>query len=157
VIGRLKQYLEENGVAYEVLAAPGEEAYTAQELAARLHISGRELLKVVIVKADGRPCLAVVPAAKRLDLKKVAELLGAKRASLAPESEFAALFPDCEVGAEPPFGNLYGLETLVDDHFLTQEQVTFLAGSHREAVQMDRGRFEELVRPKVGDFCQPWQ
>ncbi len=154
--GRLKQYLEEQGVPYQVLRA-SEETYTAQETAAGLHVSGKELLKVVMARADGRLCMAVVPAARRLDLAKVAALMGSKQARLVPEGEFAALFPDCEVGAEPPFGHLYGLETLLDDHVLARDEVTFLAGSRQEAVQMSRADYERLARPKVGNFCQPWQ
>jgi Ala-tRNA(Pro) deacylase len=156
MIPRLKQYLDENGVRYEVLTTP-EAAYTAQELAARFHVSGKELLKPVVVKADGRFCLAVVPAKLRLDLGKVADLLGVKKVSLAREGEFQDLFPDCEVGAEPPFGNLYGLETLVDDHLMADDEVTFLTGSHQEAVQMTRPDYERLVKPRLGDFCAPWQ
>jgi Ala-tRNA(Pro) deacylase len=156
VTGRLKQYLEENRVPYKVLTA-AEGAYTAQETAARLHVSGKELAKAVIIKADGRLVMAVVPADRRVDFRKVAELVGASRATLARESEFEGAFPDCEVGAAPPFGNLYGLETLLDEHFLAQDQVTFLTGSHQEAVQMSRADYERLVQPRVADFCQPWK
>lgn len=153
--GRLKQYLEESGVSYGVLACSAE-AYTAQEKAANLHISGKELLKVVMVMADGRPCMAVLPADKRLDLKKLAHLMGARRVSLATEAEFAALFPDCEIGAAPPFGNLYGVEVAVDSCCQERAQVAFLSGTHREAVRMETALFERLVGPRFGDFCQPW-
>jgi len=155
--GRLKAYLDENRAAYRVLSTP-EETYTAQETAHKLHVSGKELLKVVVVKTDGQGFhLAVVPAARLVDLRKVAEVVGADRASLASEGEFQERFPDCEVGAEPPFGHLYGIDTLVDEHVMERGEVAFLAGSHHEAVEMSRADFERLARPKVGDFCKPWQ
>jgi len=153
---RLREFLEHSRVPYEVLRA-SEDAYTAQEVAARLHVSGNELLKPVVLKADGRLVLAVVPAARRVDVRKAAELVGAKQVSLAPEGEFTHLFEDCDAGAEPPFGDLYGVETLLDDHVLGQAQVAFMAGTHHEAVQMGRADYERLARPKVGDLCQPWQ
>jgi Ala-tRNA(Pro) deacylase len=153
VIGRLKKYLEENGVPYEVLRAP-EETFTAQETAAAMHVSGKEMIKPVLVKVDGRMSMAVLPAWRLLDFRKMALLVGAEEIRLAKESEFRELFPDCDLGAEPPFGNLYGLEVLLDDHLLSQQNVTFLAGSYKEALQISRSDYERLARPKTGDFCQ---
>lgn len=153
---RLKQFLEENHVPYQLLFS-GEEAFTAQEIAARLHVSGKKLAKPVFFKADGRLHMAVLPADRRLDLNKAARLVGAARASLAREEEFAGRFPDCEVGAEPPIGRLYGLDTLLDEHLRQFDTVVFLGGDRREAVELGRADYERLAEPGSGDICQPWQ
>ncbi len=150
ILTTLKQYLDTEAVPYEVLThAP---AYTAQEVAAAQHVAGRELAKVVIARADGAFVMAVLPAPRRLDLQKLGAALGARDVRLATEPEFAALFPQCDPGAMPPFGNLYGLPVVVDASLAADETVVFQAGTHTETVRMRYDDFVSLVRPRVRDL-----
>lgn len=149
---RLEVLLKEHDVPFKSLVHP--EAYTAQEVAASMHVKGRELAKTVIVKTDGRFVMAVLPAHGLVDFQKLKEVLGQKDVRLASEDEFRALFPDCETGAEPPFGNLYSVDTLVDESLTRDEEIYFNAGTHYEAVEMRYRDFEELVRPRVADFMK---
>jgi len=129
------------------------EAYSAQRLAGLLHIPGQQLAKMVMAQADGELVMLVLPAPYRLDLAKVKKVLKAKSVRLAKEEEFAKLFPDCEVGAMPPFGNLYNIPLYVDRTLATQPQIAFPAGSHREIMQVAYADFERTARPIVADFC----
>jgi Ala-tRNA(Pro) deacylase len=144
---KLESYLRENGVAYEVQHHP--QAFTAQEVAASEHIPGRILAKVVIVIADEKPTMLVLPANEHVYLPEVARILKVKEARLAEESEFAPLFPDCEVGAMPPFGNLYNLPVFVDAALTDQDRIFFQAGSHTDTMSMRYSDFARLVRPTV--------
>lgn len=144
---KLESYLRENGVAYETQHHP--QAFTAQEVAASEHISGRVLAKVVMVIADGKPNMLVLAAKEHVYLPEVARLLQANEARLAEESEFAPLFPDCEVGAMPPFGNLYNLPVYVDADLTMEERIYFQAGSHTDTMSMRYGDYARLVRPTV--------
>lgn len=123
------------------------EAFTAQEVAAAVRVTGYELAKVVVLKADGAYALAVVPAPLRVDLKAVRDILKAKKVSLAREEEFEALFPGCDRGAMPPFGGLWGMATYIDESLASHEQIVFNAGSHTETVSMPYGEYERLARP----------
>lgn len=149
---RLETLLRENAVGFKSVVHP--EAYTAQEVAAAMHVKGRELAKAVIVKTDGRFVMAVLPASGMVDFLKLRNLLGEKDARLATEDEFRALFPDCETGAEPPFGNLYDVETIVDESLTHDEDIYFNAGTHYEAVEMRYRDYEELVKPRIADFMR---
>lgn len=149
---RLEVLLKERNVDFKALIHP--EAYTAQEIAASMHVKGRELAKTVIVKTDGRFVMAVLPASGLVDFQKLKEFLGEKDVRLASEDEFRALFPDCETGAEPPFGNLYNVDTVVDEALTHDEEIYFNAGTHYEAVEMRYRDFEELVKPRVADFIR---
>ncbi|MBI2412092.1 MAG: YbaK/EbsC family protein [Deltaproteobacteria bacterium] len=151
ILKRLEKFLERNHVTYKAVIHP--EAYTAQEIAASMHVKGRELVKSVMVKADGKIVMAVLPASHRVDFEKLKATLGEKEIRLASEKEFARLFPDCEPGAEPPFGNLYDVETVVDRSLAGDEDIYFNAGTHYEAVEMEYSKYEELVRPKVAEFA----
>ena len=151
VVERLRRYLEEQGVTYEVAVHP--ERFTAQEVAAAAHVSGKVLAKVVIVKTGGGFAMTVLPAACRLSVPRVRELVGDSQASLAAESEFRGLFPDCEAGAMPPFGNLYGVPVWVDDEVAGRDRITFEAGTHRELVTMKYADFARLVQPRQAEFC----
>jgi Ala-tRNA(Pro) deacylase len=144
---KLESYLRENGVAYETQHHP--QAFTAQEVAASEHIPGRILAKVVIVIADGQPTMLVLPANQHVYLPEVARVLKAKEAHLAEESEFAPLFPDCEVGAMPPFGNLYSLPVYVDAVLTNEDRFYFQAGSHTDTMSMSYSDFARLVKPTV--------
>ncbi len=146
---KLKQYLERNQAPYEVILH--EEVYTAQELAQALHIPGGELVKVVIVKADGTYRMAVLPASRRIDMAALKKYWNAAVA-IASEQEFKDLFPEAEIGAMPPFGNLYNIEVLVDTSLTADEHIVFNAGTHYNAVRMRYRDFERLVRPRVASF-----
>ena len=151
IVKRLKEFLEKERVAYKV--TPHVEAFTAQETAAAAHISGKALAKVVVVKRGSTFALAVLPAACKVSTEHLRKLLGAADVGLAKESEFAPVFPDCDAGAMPPFGNLYGLETLVDQEVAALPQIVFRGGSHEELVAMAYADYARLVRPRLGDFC----
>ncbi len=147
---RLKRLLDENGVRYQTISH--SVAYTAQGVAASAHVRGRDLAKSTVVKLDERIGLAVVPAPRRVDLEALRRAAGAQRASLVSESEFQGLFPDCEVGAMPPFGNLYGLAVWVDEELRKDPTIVFNAGTHREAIRVPFADFERLARPTIGAF-----
>jgi Ala-tRNA(Pro) deacylase len=124
-------------------------AVTAQELAQALHITGYRVAKSVIVAADQRLWLCLIPATETLDLQKVREALGTREARLATEDEFADLFPDCELGAEPPFGKLYRLPVLMDESLAVAEDLLLRAGSHEEALEVSVEDFMALESPRM--------
>jgi Ala-tRNA(Pro) deacylase len=149
---RIREYLDTNEVQYEWLPHP--QAYTAQEVAHSLHLSGKLLAKTVVVDADGGQVMAVLPASSRLSLAKLKDELQAARVELMVESELAALFPDCDLGAIPPFGNLYGMNVLIDDRLVKSEEIVFTAGTHRDAIRMRYSDFSALVNPRVGRITE---
>ncbi len=135
------------------MSIPHYVAYTAQETAASAHVRGRELAKTVMVKIDGRMAMAVLPATRKLDLERLRDVADAHEAALATEREFRDMFPDCEVGAMPPFGNLYGLRVYADKSLTDDEHIAFNAGSHEERIQMAYRDFERLVEPTVAGLA----
>lgn len=149
----LKEFLDRNKVKYTTINH--STAYTAQEIAAAAHVPGKELAKTVVVKIDGKMALAVLPASRRIDFARLQQLAGAKKVELAPEQEFKELFPECEVGAMPPFGNLYGMEVYVAQELAEDEQIAFNAGSHTQLIKLAYKDFERLVQPKIGQFAAP--
>lgn len=152
VSDRLRRFLDEQEVEYETL--PHREVFTAQEVAAASHVSCRQLAKVLVVREEGGEYLMVVlPAACRVDLTALRTVTGKRRLSLAAEDEFGRLFPDCELGAMPPFGNLYGLPVCIDACFPTAHDFFFQAGNHHEVLRMRYQEYERLVKPVVGEFC----
>ena len=149
-VQRLKEFLDKNKVKYVcIIHSP---SYTAQEIAASAHIPGKELAKTVMVKIDGKMAMAVVPASYNVVFKQLQELLRTENVELATEKEFMDLFPECEVGAMPPFGNLYGMDVYVAHSLAEDEEIAFNAGSHRELVKLAYRDFERLVKPKVANF-----
>ncbi len=148
---KLRKYLDENKVRYVALSH--SPAFTAQEIAASAHIPGKELAKTVMVKLDGTMVMAVLPASHRVDLDKLCRAAGAESAELASEDEFESLFPGCELGAMPPFGNLYGLAVWVAEKLAEDEQIAFNAGSHTELLRMAYADFARLVEAKVVPFA----
>lgn len=149
---RLKRFLDQQKIEHETLAH--REVFTAQEVAATAHVSGRQLAKVVVVRENGRGYLMVVlPAACRVDLTALKGVTGIRKLSLAPEAEFVRLFPDCDAGAMPPFGNLYDMPVYIDACFPHAKDIFFQAGNHREVVRLRYDDYERLVRPMVGEFC----
>lgn len=147
MLPKLKEFLDMNNVQYVVISH--SVAYTAAGIAALTHIPGKELAKTVIVKVDGSLAMAVVSASQRVDLEVMKAATGAPTVSLATEDEFRERFPDCEVGAMPPFGNLYGMAVYVEDGLSKDKEIAFNAGSHRELVRMAWADFEKLVQPKL--------
>jgi Ala-tRNA(Pro) deacylase len=150
VLKRLKEYLEKNQVPFEL--GYHQRAYTAQEIAAAEHVRGRELAKVVMVKADGKMVMLVLPASFRVDMEKLKGILKSKKVEKAKEEEFQDLFADCEVGAMPPFGNLNNLDVWVDEVLTEDKDIVFNAGSHVETLKIKYSDYARLVNPKVGQF-----
>ncbi|HXZ18633.1 MAG TPA: YbaK/EbsC family protein [Candidatus Acidoferrales bacterium] len=144
---KLKEFLDSHNVKYVVISH--SVAYTAAGIAGLTHIPGRELAKTVIVKLDGDLAMAVVTASQRVDLALLKAAAGAKTVDLATENEFKERFPDCEVGAMPPFGNLYGMTVLADESLALDKEIAFNAGSHRELVRLPWEDFERLAQPKL--------
>ncbi len=142
---KLEVHLREHAVPFEVHHHPP--AYTAQGVAQAEHVSGRTMVKVVMAFADGKMVMLAVPAPRHVDLVKAAEATGAKEVRLAHEDEFAAAFPDCDVGAMPPFGNLYGIPVYVDAELAEDESIVFNAGTHEDTIRMKYADFERLVKP----------
>jgi Ala-tRNA(Pro) deacylase len=128
-------------------------AYTAQEMAAEEHVSGKMIAKAVIVESGGKYAICALPANCKLDMRKVAKALNFKSVRLADETEMARLFPDVEVGAEPPLGNLWDLPTLVDTHLAADEEIVFQGGTHRNAVRMRYEDYFTLTHPSVADIA----
>lgn len=146
----LQDYLDEMGIAYRI-SSHGT-AYTSQDLAAQEHVSGEKVIKPVVVSVDGKPCLCALPATHRIDLLRLREQLQAHDVELMDETQLQKLFPDCEIGAEPPVGKLYGIPTLMDTSLLQDEQVTFQAGDHTTAVTLSMRDYQRLAEPQIGDF-----
>jgi len=145
------KFLKSRRVKFQLRHHPAR--YTAQEVAAAEHIAGDEVAKVVIVKGGDRFAMCVLPATYVLDMARVTKALGAGEARLATEEEIASLFPDCEVGAMPPFGAEYGLDTYVEARLAADEEVLIPAGSHEDSVLMTWKDFERLAKPKVASFA----
>lgn len=149
---RVESLLREHDAEYTRIEHP--RAYTAQEEAAAAHVSGREWAKTLVVFADESPALALLPATHHADLDRLAQAAGARNVRLASETEIAELFTDCEVGAVPPFGALWGVPVFCDESLRTREQVAFHAGSHSEAVRMRYADFERLAEPVTARFAE---
>ncbi|MBI1739462.1 MAG: YbaK/EbsC family protein [Acidobacteriales bacterium] len=146
-LSKLRDFLDQNNIKYLVISH--SVAYTAQGIAALTHTPGKELAKTVMVMVDGRLAMAVVPASYRVDLFKLKKYLGADTVELASEIEFRDRFPDCETGAMPPFGNLYGMDVFADESLANDKEIAFNAGSHRELVRMTFTDFREMVKPAL--------
>lgn len=144
---KLRNYLDDNDVEYVTISH--SPAYTAQRIAELTNTPGKELAKTVIVKMDDRFAMAVLPASRRVDLDHLKDAVGATEVTLASESEFKLLFPDCEVGAMPPFGNLYDMGVYVAEQLTEDEDIAFNAGSHTELVRMSYQDYAKLVTPQV--------
>ncbi len=146
----LQSYLDEMGVHYRL--SQHETTYTAQGLAEAEHVPGRQVIKPVVVKADGEFVMCALPAPYRIDLAELKSQLEARDVQLVDESDLAGLFPDCELGAAPPIGRLYGITTLIDESVIADNQVTFQAGTHREAVTMTLAEYRRVAQPEVAHF-----
>lgn len=144
---KIREFLDEKGVKY--IALSHSPAYTAQEIAALVHVPGKEMAKTVIISMADRLAMVVLPASKRVSFDELRRVVGSPDVRLAHEDEFAKHFPDCEVGAMPPFGNLYGFDVYVDPALTEDAEIVFNAGSHTELIRMAYADFERLVEPRV--------
>ena len=149
-VKKLKEFLDREKVKYvSIIHSP---AYTAQEVAQSAHITGRELAKTVIVELDGKMAMAVLPANRKIVLQDLREVTGSEEVKFASEEEFRQRFPDCETGAMPPFGNLYGMDVYLAESLTNNDEIAFNAGSHTEVIKVPLRDFERLVRPKAMSF-----
>lgn len=146
----LKDFLDTNKVKY--VSIVHSRAFTAQEVAASAHLPGRSMAKVVIVELDGALAMAVLPANRKIVLQELRDVTGSGMVRFALENDFKARFPDCEIGAMPPFGNLYGMDVFVAESLAENEEIAFNAGSHEEIIKLAYDDFERLVKPKVLSF-----
>ncbi|QGY47403.1 deacylase [Maribellus comscasis] len=147
---KLKAFLDEKDIKYVVIKHSS--AFTAQEIAASTHVSGKEFAKTVMIKIDGKMAMAVLPASFQVDFNLLQEIFGTRKVSLASEAEFKYFFPDCELGAMPPFGNLYDLGVYVSETMAEDKMIAFNAGTHTEMIKLEYKDFERLVQPRVFKF-----
>lgn len=151
-VRKLKDLLDDKKVRYVTITH--SKAYTSMEIAQRAHIPGKELAKPVMVKVDGKMAMAVLPATYKIDLDLLKNAVNAKNVELAQESEFENIFPDCEVGAMPPFGRLYGMQTFVAKVLSEDKEIFFNAGNHTELIRLSYGDYQKLEEPKVVAFSR---
>ena len=149
-VEKIKQFLDEHKVKYTIISHSA--AYTAQEIAQSAHIPGRELAKTVVVDIDDKKVMVVQPATSMVHLGRLKKAIGATNVSLAEEKDFQNLFPDCEIGAMPPFGNLYDMDVYVSESLTLDDEIAFNAGSHTELIRLAYSDFASLVEPKVISF-----
>ncbi len=152
-VKELAEFLDSQNIRYVTISHPP--AMTAQEVAASAHLSGNAMAKTVIVKVDGKLAMAVLPAPLHVDLDQLRSAIGAKSVTLAHENEFKDRFAGCELGAMPPFGNLYGMDVYVAESLAAYQEIAFNAGSHTELIKLAYQDFERLVTPKVLAFAAP--
>jgi Ala-tRNA(Pro) deacylase len=151
-IQKLKTFLDDNGIKF--VSMQHSAAYTAQEVAALAHIPGEELAKTVMVKIDGVMAMAVVPASHQIDFERLRDVAGAEQVELASEDEFKGFFPACDVGAMPPFGNLYDLPVYCSNALSEDLEIAFSAGSHSELIRLAYADYEQLVQPEIASFSK---
>lgn len=144
------KFLDSSSAKYEV--TQHRPTFTAQEMATEEHVPGMKVAKPVVIRADGDYYMCVLPACYKVDLKALKSQLGARQVELADESKMEKLFPDCELGAEPPFGNLYGLPTIMDKTLETDEHIVFQGGTHEKAIRMEMAEYKRLVSPQILSF-----
>jgi Ala-tRNA(Pro) deacylase len=150
ILKKLVEYLDGNQIKY--VNVTHSTAFTAQDVAQSAHISGREMAKSVVVWMDGAMAMAVLPASSMIDFNKLKDASGAKSVELASESEFKDRFSECEIGAMPPFGNLFNIKVVVDKSLAEDKEISFNAGSHHELIRMAYADYERLTKPTVGSF-----
>lgn len=150
-VQKLKHFLDEHETKYVTIRH--SRAYTAQEVAASAHIPGKEMAKTVMIEVDGEMAMAVLPAPFQVDLEQLREAIGAGHIELATEETFRDFFPNCELGAMPPFGNLYGMQTYVAAALAEDEEIAFNAGTHTELIRLAYEDYERLVQPTVLPFA----
>ncbi len=149
-VRKLKEFLDNEGIKY--VSVVHSTAYTAQEVAASVHVTGREFAKTIIVELDGEMAMAVLPANRKIVLQDLREVTGSDQVKFASEEEFKKRFPECETGAMPPFGNLYGMDVYLAESLMENDEIAFNAGSHTEVIKLAFKDFVRLVRPRVMSF-----
>lgn len=149
---KLKEFLDTHNIKY--VSITHSKAYTAQGIAAAAHISGKELAKTVMITVDGEVAMAVLPASETVNLDALKNTLNVKRVDLSSERQFRDRFIDCELGAMPPFGNLYGLKVYVDETLTRDKEIAFNAGTHLELIKLAYADFANLVKPTVLRFSR---
>lgn len=147
---KLKEYLDGRSIKYTRMLHTA--AFTTQEVAQSAHVPGALMAKTVIVDLDGKMAMAVLPATRKIVIEDLQKVTGSDRVRFATEEEFKEKFPDCEGGAMPPFGNLYGMEVYVDESLAKNDEIAFNAGTHTEVIRMAYRDFERLVNPQVVSF-----
>ena len=147
ILRNLREFLDEHQAKYIVISH--SLAYTAQEIAQAAHVHGEQFAKTTIVKLDGEVAMAVVPAPQKVDLKLLGAVVRARKCDLALESDFRERFPECEVGAMPPFGSLFGMHVYMDEALTAGKSIAFNAGSHTELVEMPVSDFLRLAKPRL--------
>jgi len=145
----VQKYLDAQGVKFELVRH--EQAFSAQEVAATEHVTGHMFAKTVIVQGAGGAHMLVLPASRHVDMRAAGDFIG-NSVKLADEKDLRALFPDCEVGAEPPFGSQYGMATYVDESLAAMGEIVFRAGTHDQTIRMRYEDFAGLEQPAVGRF-----
>jgi Ala-tRNA(Pro) deacylase len=151
-VKKLKEFLDSNLIEY--VSIHHSRAYTAQRIAASAHIPGKEIAKTVMIKLDGKMAMAVLPASNNLSFDLLKGVSKAGKVELANETEFRTLFPECDTGAMPPFGNLYGMQVFCSDRLALDEEIAFNAGSHNELIRMAYKDFDRLVKPVVAKLTR---
>lgn len=150
-VRKLIEYLDKRGIKY--ILVNHSSAYTASEIAASAHVKGQELAKTLIVKIDVNPAMLVLPAKYKVNFDMLRDYTGAEKIELIEESEFAPLFPGCETGAMPPFGNLYGLKTYLDKTLEYDEEIAFNAGDFHQLIWMKLNDYLDLIKPEITHFA----
>ncbi len=149
---RLKNFLDSNGVKYITILH--STAFTSQEIAASAHVKGKEFAKCVIVKSNGDFFMLVIPSDHKISFEKAKKALNVEDLKLASEDEFRTLFPDCETGAMPPFGNLYGVPVYAEEKLKLNEEISFNGGTHNDVVRMKMDDYIRLVNPVFSDLSE---
>ncbi len=151
---KLKDFLDCNKIRYNTISHPI--AYSAQMVAHSAHIPGREMAKTIIVKVNGKMTMIVTTANEKVNMAMLKNIFSTNDVELAKESEFMNKFPDCELGAMPPFGNLYDMDEVISVELSKDKDIVFNAGTHTELIKMMYKDFERLVNPKILDFKIQW-
>ena len=146
----LREYLDQQGVNYKV--CHHQPVFSSQELAAAEHVPGDHVIKPVVVRADGEWVMCALPATHRVDLNELRNQLRADDVKLADEQTLQRLFPECELGAEPPIGRLFGMPTLMDESLTRDDVVTFQAGTHQDAITMSLAEYRRITQPEIAHF-----
>lgn len=153
-VRKLEEFLKTNNITYDKITH--SQVFTATEKAAAAHVSGKELAKTVIVKIDGKMTMAVLQACYKVDFDLLKAAAGANEVELANEEEFKYLFPECEIGAVPPFGNIYGFEVFLEENLAKNEKISFNAGSHTELYRLSYKDLEKHIKPKIVKFVSEY-
>ena len=149
-VKKLKAFLDENNIKYVTISHSS--AFTSQDIAASAHVSGKEFAKTVMIKVEGEMAMAVLPASYHIDFDSLRKIVGTKNVSFASEPEFTDRFPECELGAMPPFGNLYGMVVYVADSLTKNKEIAFNAGLHTELIKLSFADYVRLVNPRIFNF-----